>query len=431
MLRHLRTRLTARSGAALAILLATLVILASSLCAAQKKAAPPDTTKPGDKRVTAYFDVSKIVWPSPPEIARVKFMDLFTGEKIDPGLFDKKKKKATWMDRMAGQQPVEDMKIDKLPFQLIRTYGVAVDSKGKIYAGDQGVGAIFIFDPQNKDHVELIGNGKQANFGLITGLAIDDTDRLFVSDAKMHRVLVFNPKHEQEGQFGAEVLVRPGGLAIDNENRFLYVADTGNDVIDVFDADTLKYLRQIGKPSHKHEQTDPGTFSLPEAVAVDADGNVYVTDTFNDRIEIFDADGNYISTFGKIGDSPADFERPKSVAVDGDGHVWVVDAGKGQVKVFSQSGRLLIYFGGQGYYPGQFMGPWGITIDKFNRVIVSETFPGRVQMFRYVTDEEYAVEKKKRESEPAPRPAAVPAGNAPARNTDPPAPAASKAPTSN
>jgi len=399
-----------RNWAAAAALMA--LVLALPLRADQKQPAA-DTTKPGDKRMTAYFDVSKIVWPSPPEIARIKFLDLFTGQKIDPTLFEKKKKKQNWMDRMAGTQPVEGMKIDSLPFQLIRTYGVAVDSKGKIYAGDQAVGAVFIFDPEHKDNVELIGNGRQANFGLIVGVAIDDTDRLFVSDAKMHRVLVFNPKHEQEGQFGAEVLVRPGGIALDNENRFLYVADSGNDVVDVFDADTFKYLRQIGKSSHKHEQSEPGTFSLPESVAVDSDGNVYVTDTFNDRVEIFDADGNFISTFGKIGDAPADFERPKSIAIDGDGHIWVVDAGQNRIKVFNQKGRLLIYFGEQGYYPGQFMGPWGITIDKFNRVIVSETFPGRVQMFRYVTDEEFAAEKQRRESEPARKPAAAPEQKAP------------------
>ena len=398
MLRHLPGRVSSYSLAVVTMLAAAL--LASSVSAAQNKArAAADTTKPGDKRMTAYFDISRIVWPSPPEIARIRFLDLFTGEKIDPSLFQKKKKKQSWMDRMAGQQPLEDMKIDKLPFQLIRTYGVAVDSKGKIYAGDQGVDAIFIFDPDHKDHVELIGNGKQANFEMIVGLALDDTDRLFVSDAKMRHIVVFNRKHEQEAQFGTDVLVRPGGIAIDNENRFLYVADSGNDVIDVFDADTYKYLRQIGKPSHKHEQTDPGTFSLPEAVAVDADGNVYVTDTFNDRVEIFDAEGNFISMFGKIGDAPADFERPKGIAVDGDGHIWVVDAGPNQIKVFNQSGRLLIYFGGQGYYPGQFMGPWGITIDKFNLVLVSETFPGRVQMFRYVTDAEYGAEKTKREEE--------------------------------
>jgi DNA-binding beta-propeller fold protein YncE len=280
----------------------------------------------------------------------------------------------------------------------MRTYGVGVDSKGLIYAGDQGVGAVFIFDAEKKDHVELIGHGRQANFGRIVGLALDDDDRLFVADAQLHHVLEFNVQHRQEAAFGGEVLVRPGGVAIDRENRFLYVADTGNDVVDVFDADSFKLLRQIGKPSRKHEQTDPGTFSLPEGVAVDKDGNVYVTDTFNDRVEIFDADGEFISTFGKNGDGPADLERPKGIAVDCDGHIWVVDAAQNRVKVFNQQGRLLIYFGGQGYYPGQFMGPWGIAIDPSNRVIVSETLPGRVQVFRYVTDAQAAAEKARREA---------------------------------
>lgn len=399
MLRRRSTWFAERYWAAIALLLA--LGLALPLRADQKKNAPADTTKPGDKRIKAYFDIDKIVWPGPPEIARIKFMDLFTGEKIDPTLFEKKKKKQTWMDRMAGQQQTDDMKIDKLPFQLIRTYGVAVDSKGKIYAGDQGVGAIFIFDPENKDHVELIGNGKEANFGLIVGLAMDDTDRLFVSDAKMRRILVFNTKHEQEGQFGADVLVRPGGIALDNENRFLYVADTGNDVIDVFDADTFKYLRQIGKPSHKHEQTDPGTFSLPESVAVDSDGNVYVTDTFNDRVEIFDADGNFVSQFGRHCDGYGCFAHPKGIALDSDGHIWVADPMLDLLQAFNSDGQTLGIVGGHGERLGQFSSLVGVYIDKKNRIFTSEQYPGRVQMFSYITDAEADQLKKEKEAQRA------------------------------
>jgi DNA-binding beta-propeller fold protein YncE len=381
-------------------LLALALVLPAPLHAGKKKDQTPPPAKLGNQRVTGYFDISRIVWPSPPEIPRVAFKHLYTGEKIDPSLYVTKKRKQTWMDRLAGAQSNDDIKIDKLPFQLIRTYGVGVDSKGKIYAADQGVAAVFIFDPENKDHVELIGNGRQANFGMISGVALDDDDRLFVADAHLRHVLVFNPKHEQEAVFGTEVLVRPGGVAIDRENRFVYVADSGNDVVDVFDADNYKLLRQIGKPSKKHDQTDPGTFSLPEGVAVDSDGNVFVTDTFNDRVESFDADGEFISTFGKNGDGPADFERPKGIAVDCDGHIWVVDAAQNVVKVFNQQGRLLIYFGGPGYYPGQFMGPWGISIGPSNQVVVSETFPGRVQVFRYITDAEAAAEKARREAAP-------------------------------
>ena len=394
-------------GAAVS-LLALAFVLPAPLRAGKKKAETPPPVNLGEQRVKGYFNIAKIVWPNPPAIPRIAFQGLFTGEKIDPGLFTKKGHKQTWMDRLAGTESTDEIKIDNLPFQLIRTYGVGVDSKGAIYAVDQGVGAVFIFDSDNKDHVELIGHGRQANFGLIVGLALDDDDRLFVTDANLHHVLEFNAKHVQEAAFGAEVLVRPGGVAIDRENRFLYVADTGNDVVDVFDADSFKLLRQIGKPSRKHDQTDPGTFSLPEGVAVDRDGNVYVTDTFNNRVEIFDADGEFISTFGKNGDGLADLERPKGIAVDCDGHIWVVDAAQNRVKVFDKQGRLLISCGGQGYYPGQFMGPWGIAIDQSNRVIVSETFPGRVQVFRYVTDAEAAAEKARQkgvEQKPAVAPA--------------------------
>jgi sugar lactone lactonase YvrE len=378
-------------------LLFTLVSPAPLRAGKNREATAPEVVKPGDQRVKAYFDITRIVWPNPPAIARIAFQDIYTGQKIDPNLYTKKGHKSTWMDRLAGTQSVDEVKIDNIPFQLMRTYGVGVDSKGAVYAADQAVGAIFIFDPAKKDRVQLISNGKEANFEMIVGVALDDDDRLFVTDARLHHVLQFNPQHVMQAAIGTEVLVRPAGVAIDRENRFLYVADTGNDVVDVFDADNFKLLRQIGKPSRKHDQTEPGTFSLPEGVAVDKDGNVYVTDTFNNRVEVFDADGEFINSFGKNGDGPADLERPKGIAVDCDGHIWVVDAAQNPIKVFDKEGRLLIYLGGQGNYPGQFMGPWGIAIDPANRVIVSETFPGRVQVFRYITDAQAADEMARRD----------------------------------
>ncbi|HMK21108.1 MAG TPA: 6-bladed beta-propeller, partial [Terriglobales bacterium] len=212
-------------------------------------------------------------------------------------------------------------------------------------------------------------------------------------------------KWQEEPPFGAEVLARPGGLAIDTENRFLYVVDTMNDVVDVFDADTYKLLRKIGVAGKKHTLTEPGTFSLPTNVAVDKDGNLYVTDTLNNRVQIFDADGNFIGTFGKNGDGPGYLARPKGIAVDGDGHIWVADAVQQRVQVFNREGQLLIYFGEPGNWPGQFSAIYDIAIDtKFNRVATSEQFPGRVQMFRYVTDaeaEQLRIERAKDEQKSA------------------------------
>ena len=382
------------------ILIAALALLVGMTGTAfgdkKKKAGPVEN--PLQKRIA--IDTSNLVWPQPPELPRIRWVQEFTGEKIDWAKFDskQKKQKQSWMDRLAGTQSVAQQNI-KLPFQLIRTCGLTVDSKGNIYAADQGVDAIFIFNAETKD-VQLIRNGKEARFGLINALAVDDNDRLFVSDDKFHKVMYFNAKHELEGAFGGEVLARPGGIAIDTENRFLYVVDTENDVVAVFDADSFKLLRKIGTPGKKHQLTEPGTFSLPTNVAVDKDGNVYVSDTLNNRVEIFDADGHFISMFGKAGDGPGYFARPKGIAVDGDGHIWVVDAYQDRVQVFDREGRLLIYFGEQGPYPGQFMAAYGITIDKSNRVIVSEQFPGRVQVFRYVTDAEAEEARKGNELKP-------------------------------
>ena len=378
-----------------------LPVIAVALVARDKKQAPQKTLKLGDQRTQGYFDISKIVWPNPPAIARIKFTDLFTGEPVDHSKDGEKKKpaKQKWMDRLAGAVPADQIDIGTLPFQLIRTYGLAVDSKGLIYAADQGVGAIFVFDPATKK-VQMVRNGHEAHFGLINGLAIDDDDRIFVSDDKLNRVMVMSAKHEPVASI-ADGLLTPGGVAIDKENRLLYVVDTGNDVVRVYDADSLKPVRVLGQLGKKHTLAEPGTFSLPTNVAVDSEGDVYITDTFNNRVQIFDGDGNFVSMFGKHGDGVGQFERPKGIAVDCDRHIWVVDAAQDRVKVFDREGRLLIYFGEHGEYPGRFMGAYGITIDKQNRVFVSETFPGRVQMFHYVTDAEFEQAKNQQAAAPA------------------------------
>jgi len=303
------------------------------------------------------------------------------------------------MDRLAGgQSQAEKFNPKTFPFQLIGPYGIAIDAEGQVYVADQKVGAIFIFNPKTRD-TQLIRNGYEAHFGWINGLAIDDDNRLFVSDGKMHHVLIFNAKHEVEGQI-SEGLQDPVGIALDTTNRFLYVVDTQQDQVIVYDADSLKLLRRIGTGGKNHFLTSPGDFRAPQGVALDKDGNVYVTDTLNNRVEIFDADGNFISLFGKHGDGPGYFARPKGIAVDSDGHIWVADEMEDRLQVFNREGQLLTFIGqGHGEMPGQFKALVGVAIDKQNRVFTTEQYPGRLQMFRYVTDAEAATEKTRHEEE--------------------------------
>ena len=98
-----------------------------------------------------------------------------------------------------------------------------------------------------------------ARFKLPTGLAVDDADKLFVSDSELKHVLVFTKDHKVEASI-SDGMVRPAGLAVDNENRFLYVADSERDQVLVYDADApYKFLRAIGKPSGKHDLVEPGS----------------------------------------------------------------------------------------------------------------------------------------------------------------------------
>lgn len=400
MFRFLYNSIRMRRVAALVVLLSICALMPAAGHAdkkKKKKAEPVAAPVLGPRKFS--FDTRKLVWPSPPNIARVRWEGYFAGQRIDYSQTDKVKPKASWMDRLAGGQSEEEKFNPKdFPFQLIGPYGIAIDSKGLVYVADQRVGAVFIFNTETQD-TQMIRNGYEAKFGWINGLAIDDDDRLFVSDGKMHRVLIFNAKREVENQI-TEGLEDPVGLAIDTTNRFLYVVDTQQDQVIVYDADSLKPLRRIGTGGKNHFLTTPGDFGAPQGVALDSDGNVYVTDTMNNRVEIFDADGNFISEFGKNGDGPGYFARPKGIAVDSDGHIWVADQVQDRLQVFNREGQLLTYIGtGHGELPGQFKTLAGVAIDKRNRVFTTEQEPGRLQIFRYVTDAEAATEKTKHEEE--------------------------------
>jgi DNA-binding beta-propeller fold protein YncE len=382
--------------------------------------------KKGDKnqppKQAPVIDYSYIVWPNPPAIARIRYINWYAAQPLRD-VQQPKTKKENWMDRLAGTQTQEES--GKVLYQLGQPYGMAVDSKGRVYVADSKVGAIFIFNTETRD-VQLIKNKVDAHFVRIIGLAMDDNDRLFVSDPGLRHVLVFDANHKATDVI-TEGMVEPSMLAIDTQNRLLYVSDIAQDQILVYDADSFKLKRKMGTGGKNHELTTPGDFAKPTGVAVDKEGNLYVADTLNNRIEIFDADGQFIRTWGKNGDGPGYFARPKGVGIDSDGHVWVADGVQDRVQVFTPEGQLLISLGGHGLLPGQFQGLVSIASDQHrNRMYTSEIYPGRVQEFRYVTDAEYNELNKERE---ALRASGAPKSESQAAAATAPKPAEPTAPT--
>ena len=404
--------LAERRGALTATVLLIVITLTMPFAAYGGKKKKQEAAAP---KAPPVIDYSNIVWPNPPAIARIRYLNFYAAQPLKD-LDKPKTKKEGWMDRLAGTTPEADA--PHLFFQLGAPYGIAADSKGKVYVADTKVGAIFIFNTETRD-LEMIKNKVDAHFVRIIGLAMDDDDRLFVSDPGLRHVLVFSPQHKATDVI-SDGMVEPSGLAIDTQNRLLYVSDVSQDVVLVYDADKLKLLRKIGTPGKNHTLTDPGNFAKPTGLAVDKDGNLYVADTLNDRIEVFDADGGFIRTWGKNGDGPGYFARPKGVAVDSDGHVWVADGMQDRVQVFMPDGQLCITMGGHGLLPGQFQGLVSIYANnRTNRIYTSEIYPGRVQEFRYVTDAEFAQLTKEREEQ---------RGAVPHQKADATPPASSSAP---
>lgn len=378
----------------LSLLRAVLIFVLCSLVPtafADKKEKAPQTAQEEAEAAEPKIDTSQLVWPRPPDIARIRWVGQFKGEAAPAAPPASAKKKQKWMDRLAGKKQIDEIRAPH-PHILVEPNGVAVDSKGNIYVADTYVGAVFIFNTEG-EKVGFIHNGREVHFEQVIGLAMDDNDRLFVSDSHLKTIFVFDAAHRLVGSFGADSLERPSGIALDTKNRLLYVTDVAKNQVAVFDADTYKFQRAIGGPPAKPGEEDPGTFARPTNVAVDAKGDIYVSDTINNRIQIFDAEGNFLSMFGRGGDGPGYFGRPKGLAVDRDGHIWVADTSMDRVQVFDRKGQLAGYFGVHGTLPGQFTLPTGVAIDSQNRVMVTEQFKGRLQIFRYVTDAEAAAEK--------------------------------------
>jgi DNA-binding beta-propeller fold protein YncE len=211
-------------------------------------------------------------------------------------------------------------------------------------------------------------------------VAVDDDGKVFIADATLNRVFGYDADGTMAIAIGHEgELKNPSGLAIDRARKLVYVADSTNHQVFCYSTVDGTSVRTIGKRG-----VDKGEFNFPTNVFVDAQGLLYVADTLNFRIQIFDPEGQFVRTFGQQGDGPGTFNRPKGVAVDSEGHIYVADASFNNFQIFDQEGRLLLAVGSGGPRPGEFMLPAGLFIDGQDRIYVADQENARVQVFQYV-----------------------------------------------
>ena len=124
-----------------------------------------------------------------------------------------------------------------------------------------------------------------------------------------------------------------------------------------------------------------GQFIWPMSIAVDSEVNVYVSDEWLHRINVYSRDGEYLRTWGSHGSGEGELNRPSGLAIGADGTMFVVDSRNHRVQNFTLDGRYLGQFGGFGSDHGQLNTPWGIGLDQKGDVFVADWRNDRIQQF--------------------------------------------------
>lgn len=163
----------------------------------------------------------------------------------------------------------------------------------------------------------------------------------------------------------------------------MYVADSRNHRIQHFSING-EYLDEFGSYADGTTGAPPvGTFNEPWGVAIAENGNIFVSDTWNHRVQKFSPDGTPLTSWGFFGTSENQgaMYGPRGIAISPDGRVFVADTGNQRILIFDQDGNQLGVMGSNGYEIGQFSEPVDVAIDSMGNVFVTDAWNQRVQVF--------------------------------------------------
>ena len=291
--------------------------------------AAPQKPKKADKNAKPVQ--VQTTWPLPPEQPRVRYLTTYKG--LDDF---KTKKTGKWKSLLLGEDDA-----GASSDAMVKPYGIAVSTSGRVYVTDTASRHVFAFDPDEKT-VTFIGDVGAGRLAKPIGVAVDEEGKVFVADATLKRVLGYG----QDGSFVIAIghdgeLQTPAGMAVDRTRKLLYVADSSKHQILCYSTVDGASVRTMGKRG-----VGPGEFNFPTNLFTDAEGRLYVADTMNFRIQIFDAEGQFVRMFGTQGDTPGTFNRPKGVALDSLGNLYVADTDNHKIRKIDLAGNVTTLAGG-------------------------------------------------------------------------------------
>jgi sugar lactone lactonase YvrE len=362
-------------------LLALTALLVSTACASAPKKPPED-----------------LVWPPPPDKARVKFVKAFSREEdLRTGTFDVAMRVLVPSpgDAVVAQPTGLALSPDE------KVLYVACSSAGRVLRVDLATGGMKIVAQDE-------GRTPAKPFSVAT----DAAGNYFVSDLGQNAIWVYAPSGKFLRRLQSALLERPTGIAIDRRRQLLYVVSgvsnySSKHRVEVFSL-TGEHLRTIGTRG-----SGPGEFNFPTNLAVGADGSLYVADMLNFRIQVFDAEGQLLGMFGQIGAGmPGTFDKAKGVALDAFGNIYVTDSQQGYVQIFNPKYQTLMAFAGRATIRGFMLVPTAIAIDSKNTIYVADFAAGLVNVYQLINtsaDDSFTPSADPTPAAPPP-PASAPAG---------------------
>lgn len=301
-------------------------------------------------------------WPRPPADARIRYLGSIVGAReFEP-------RPSVWQ-RMAS------IFVGREESRLVRPAAVCVRDTTLAIA-DPGAAVVHVLDLYRRQWLK-ISKTPHGTLRSPVGMACLPGGRLVVADSYLGGLWVYDFAGEPRGRFTDVELKRPTGVVFDEVHGRLWVAETLDHRLRLFDLGGRELLR-VG-----HRGSGPDEFNFPTMLAGDSEGGVWVTDSLNFRLQHIDSAGRLDRSFGVAGDRAGAFARPRGLAVDASGRIFAVDGLLDVVQIFDPGGRLLLVFGGRGTEAGQFWLPSDVALDGRGHVYVVDSYNRRIQVFSY------------------------------------------------
>jgi DNA-binding beta-propeller fold protein YncE len=268
---------------------------------------------------------------------------------------------------------------------FVKPRAIAIDAQDRLFIVDF-TARIQVYDRDGK-YLKRTWTTPDYRNGRPSGLSMDQDGNLLVSDSHYHCVRVYTPEGEELRTLSGQNGVGPGpfeyvGDVVQDEDRNYYVAEVGeqDQRIRKLDKDG-RFLKCWGSAG-----TEPGQFARIRAMTLGPDGNLYVADACNHRIQVFTREGEWVRCFGEAGEEPGQLSYPYDLAFGKQGKepvLYVVEYGNHRVQKFTPDGRSLGCWGSAGKEPGQLYSPWGLAVDSRGRVHVLDSMNHRVQRIAF------------------------------------------------